>query len=97
MVLKEERVLVIHSPHLQFLPARDSNSQPLGYKSDSINIRPPLPPWLIITIIIIIVSIIIIIIIFIVVVVVTVVITIFIIISSSSSVMDFFFSFSLFK
>ncbi len=32
----------VHSlpPHLQFLPARDSNSQPLGYKSDSLTIRP---------------------------------------------------------
>ncbi len=27
--------LYIHSPHLQFLPARDSNSQPLDYESDS--------------------------------------------------------------
>ncbi len=37
------RVLVIHSPHLQFLPARDSNSQPLVYESDSLTIRPQLP------------------------------------------------------
>ncbi len=42
VVLREERVLYIHSPHLQFLPARDSNSQPLGYKS--LTIRPRLPP-----------------------------------------------------
>ncbi len=28
-------------PHLQFLPARDSNSQPFDY--DSLNIRPQLP------------------------------------------------------
>ncbi len=43
MVLRVERVLVIHSPHLQFLPARDSNSQPLDYESDSLTIRPRLP------------------------------------------------------
>ncbi len=43
VVLKEERALDIHSPHLQFLPARDSNSQPLDYKSDSLTIRPQLP------------------------------------------------------
>ncbi len=29
----------IHSPHLQFLPARDSNPRPLGYESDSLTIR----------------------------------------------------------
>ncbi len=27
----------IHSPHQQFLPARDSNLQPLDYESDSPN------------------------------------------------------------
>ncbi len=27
-------------PHLQFLPARDSNSQPFDYESDSLTIRP---------------------------------------------------------
>ncbi len=27
-------------PHLQFLPAQDSNLQPLGYESDSLTIRP---------------------------------------------------------
>ncbi len=43
MVLKVERVLDIHSPHLQFLPARDSNSQPFDYESDSLTIRPRLP------------------------------------------------------
>ncbi len=43
VVLKVERALYIHSPHLQFLPARDSNSQPLGYESDSLTIRPQLP------------------------------------------------------
>ncbi len=42
VVLRVERALVIHSPHLQFLPARDSNSQPLGYESDSLTIRPRL-------------------------------------------------------
>ncbi len=31
-------------PHLQSLPARDSNSQPLDYESDSLTIRPQLPP-----------------------------------------------------
>ncbi len=41
--LRVERVLDIHSPHLQFLPARDSNSQPLDYESDSLAIRPRLP------------------------------------------------------
>ncbi len=40
MVLRVERALNIHSPHLQFLPARDSNSQPLDYESDSLTIRP---------------------------------------------------------
>ncbi len=43
VVLRVERALYIHSPHLQFLPARDSNSQPLGYKSNSLTIRPRLP------------------------------------------------------
>ncbi len=43
VVLKVERVLYIHSPHRQFLPARDSNSQPLDYESDSLTIRPRLP------------------------------------------------------
>ncbi len=43
VVLRVERVLYIHSPHLQFLPARDSNSQPLGYESDSLTIGPWLP------------------------------------------------------
>ncbi len=38
-----ERALYIHSPHLQSLPARDSNSQPLDYESDSLTIRPRLP------------------------------------------------------
>ncbi len=33
-------------PHLQFLPARVSNSQPFNYKSDSLTIRPQLPPFL---------------------------------------------------
>ncbi len=43
MVLRVERALYIHSPHLQSLPARDLNSQPLGYESDSLTIRPRLP------------------------------------------------------
>ncbi len=36
-------MLYILSPHLQFLLARDSNSQPLDYESDSLTIRPRLP------------------------------------------------------
>ncbi len=43
VVLRVERALDIHSPHLQFLPARDMNSQPLDYKSNSLIIRPQLP------------------------------------------------------
>ncbi len=43
VVLRVKRALYIHSPHLQFLPARDSNSQPLDYKSKSLTIRPRLP------------------------------------------------------
>ncbi len=43
-VLRMERALYIH-PHLQFLQARDSNSQPLDYESDSLTIRPWLPPY----------------------------------------------------
>ncbi len=42
VVLRVERALYIHSPHLQFLPARDLNSQPLDYESDSLTIRPQL-------------------------------------------------------
>ncbi len=42
MVLRVERALYIHS---QFLPAWDSNSQPLGYESTSLTIRPRLPTW----------------------------------------------------
>ncbi len=45
VVLRVERVLYIHSPHLQFLPARDSNSQPLDHESDSLTIKPRLPPF----------------------------------------------------
>ncbi len=41
VVLKVERALVIHSPHRQSLP--ESNRQPLGYKSNSLTIRPRLP------------------------------------------------------
>ncbi len=43
VVFRVERALYIHSPHLQFLPAQDSNSQPLDYESDSLTIRPRLP------------------------------------------------------
>ncbi len=43
LVLRVKRALYIHSPHLQFLPAWDSNPQPLDYESDSLTIRPRLP------------------------------------------------------
>ncbi len=37
----------VHSlTHLQFLPTRDSNSQPFDYETDSLTIRPQLPPLL---------------------------------------------------
>ncbi len=36
VVLKVERELDIHSPHLQSLPDRESNSQPFNYESDSL-------------------------------------------------------------
>ncbi len=42
--IEGERALYIHSPHLQFLPAWDSNSQPFDDESDSLTIRPRLPP-----------------------------------------------------
>ncbi len=45
VVLSVERALYIHSPQLQFLPAQDSNSQPLDYESESLTIRPRLPPY----------------------------------------------------
>ncbi len=36
----------VHStPHLQFLPAQDSNSQPLDYESSSLTIRRQLPNY----------------------------------------------------
>ncbi len=38
VVLKVERALYIHSPHLQFLQARDSNSQPFDYESETLTI-----------------------------------------------------------
>ncbi len=52
VVLRVERALYIHSPHLQSLPDWDLNSQPLDYKSDSLTIRPRLPTmnWLIMTV-----------------------------------------------
>ncbi len=43
VVLRVERALYIHSPHLQSLLARDSNPQPFDYESDSLTIRPRLP------------------------------------------------------
>ncbi len=36
VVLMVERALYIHSPHLQSLPDRDSNSQPFHYESNSL-------------------------------------------------------------
>ncbi len=47
VVLRVKRELYIHSPHLQFLPARDSNSQALDYEADSLTIRPRLPVTLV--------------------------------------------------
>ncbi len=44
VVLKEERALYIHSPTYNSCQTWDSNSQPLGYKSNSLTIRPQLPP-----------------------------------------------------
>ncbi len=44
VVLRVKRALYIHSPHLQSPQAPDSNPQPLDYKSDSVTIRPWLPP-----------------------------------------------------
>ncbi len=43
VVLRVERALYIHCPHLQFQPGRNSNSQPFNYESDSLTIRPWLP------------------------------------------------------
>ncbi len=43
MVLKEERTLVIHSPHRQFLPDPRLEPTTSGYKSDALSIRPRLP------------------------------------------------------
>ncbi len=41
VVSRVESALCIHyPPHLQFLPARDSNSQPFDYESNSLTIRP---------------------------------------------------------
>ncbi len=48
MVLKVERVLFIHNPHLQFLPVRESNQRPSGYKPNSLTARPQLPPYVLI-------------------------------------------------
>ncbi len=43
VVLMVKRALYIHSLHLQSLPARDSNSQPFDYESESLTIRPRFP------------------------------------------------------
>ncbi len=45
MVFRVERALYIHSPHLQLLPAPDSNLQSLDYESDFLTIRPRLPHY----------------------------------------------------
>ncbi len=41
--LESLEILYIHFPYLQFLPAQDSNLQPLDYESNSLTIRPRLP------------------------------------------------------
>ncbi len=41
VVLKVERALYIHSPHLQSLPAWDLNLQPFDYESDSLILNFP--------------------------------------------------------
>ncbi len=41
VVLKVERALYIHSPHLQSLPARNLNLQPFDYESDSLILNFP--------------------------------------------------------
>ncbi len=46
VVLRVKRALDLHSPHLQFLPARDSNSQPFNYESDSLLLGHNFPPLL---------------------------------------------------
>ncbi len=43
VVLRVERAQYIYSLHLQFLPDRESNSQPINYMSNSLTIRPRLP------------------------------------------------------
>ncbi len=43
VVLKVERALYIHSPTYNSCRTGDSNSQSLGYESDSLTIRPRLP------------------------------------------------------
>ncbi len=43
VVLKVERALDIHSPHLQFLPDPRLEPATSGYKSDALSIRPQLP------------------------------------------------------
>ncbi len=45
VVLRVERVLYIHSPHLQFLSdlRLELNSQPLGYESDSLTLGHDFP------------------------------------------------------
>ncbi len=46
VVLKVERALYIHSPHLQSLLDRDSNSQPFDYESDSLPLGHDFPKLL---------------------------------------------------
>ncbi len=46
VVLRVKRALYIHSPHLKFLPAQDSNSQPFDYEANFQTTRPRLPQLL---------------------------------------------------
>ncbi len=43
VVLKVERMLVIHSPHRQFLLKQGFELTTSGYKSDALSIKPRLP------------------------------------------------------
>ncbi len=46
VVMKVERLLFIHSTHRQFLPEPRFEPTTLGYKSDTLSIRPQLPPYI---------------------------------------------------
>ncbi len=49
VVLRVERALYIHSPTYNSCRTWDSNPQPLGYESESLTIRPRLPPKQLVT------------------------------------------------